>query len=39
LSGYKCPFAYELEPEDIEKGAVWLNLKLKNIGTAASQKP
>ena len=32
LSRLKYPIEYELEPAEIEKGASWITLKLKNIG-------
>jgi hypothetical protein len=31
-SRYKYPVEYELEPMEIERGASWLTLKLKNTG-------
>jgi len=37
-SRYKYPIEYELEPMEIERGASWLTLKLKNTGTATLKK-
>jgi hypothetical protein len=32
-SRYKYPIEYELEPTEIERGASWVTLKLKNVGS------
>ena len=37
-SRYKYPIEYELEPMEIERGARWLTLKLKNTGTQTLKK-
>ena len=37
-SRYKYPIEYELEPMEIERGASWLTLKLKNTGMQTLKK-
>ena len=37
-SRYKYPIEYELEPMEIERGASWLTLKLKNTGRQTLKK-